>query len=221
MAAFTRRTPKLLTLAALALPLSTALASAAPASATLSKAPLTSSSTMVLAARDGGGGDRGPGGDHGGGGGGGGAPGARGGGGGNNFGGMNRGPSRGDGGAGPRVERNFERGDRVDRADRGGRIERGDRGRDRDVVVGDRDGRGHGDRRHVYRDRHGRVIIGGGYYGYPYWDDDFYDDDVGYAYDTASADDIDRCRDRYRSFDPATGTFLGYDGERHVCPYLR
>lgn len=36
------------------------------------------------------------------------------------------------------------------------------------------------------------------------------------------ADDSDmaQCADRYRSFDPASGTYLGYDGERHVCPYL-
>jgi hypothetical protein len=25
------------------------------------------------------------------------------------------------------------------------------------------------------------------------------------------------CSQRYRSFDPATGTYLGYDGARHVC----
>ena len=26
------------------------------------------------------------------------------------------------------------------------------------------------------------------------------------------------CASRYRSYDPATGTFLGYDGVRHPCP---
>jgi hypothetical protein len=25
------------------------------------------------------------------------------------------------------------------------------------------------------------------------------------------------CAERYRSFDPASGTFLGYDGRRHEC----
>jgi hypothetical protein len=25
------------------------------------------------------------------------------------------------------------------------------------------------------------------------------------------------CASRYRSYDPASGTFLGYDGRRHVC----
>ncbi len=32
--------------------------------------------------------------------------------------------------------------------------------------------------------------------------------------------DFERCEDRYRSFDRASGTYLGNDGERHVCPYL-
>lgn len=26
------------------------------------------------------------------------------------------------------------------------------------------------------------------------------------------------CQQRYRSYDPASGTFLGYDGQRHPCP---
>jgi hypothetical protein len=25
------------------------------------------------------------------------------------------------------------------------------------------------------------------------------------------------CSQRYRSFDPASGTYLGYDGRRHMC----
>jgi hypothetical protein len=25
------------------------------------------------------------------------------------------------------------------------------------------------------------------------------------------------CAERYRSFDPASGTYLGYDGRRHLC----
>jgi len=44
---------------------------------------------------------------------------------------------------------------------------------------------------------------GPGYYGYaaPYGGGN------GYAY----------CASRYRSFDPASGTYLGYDGYRHPC----
>ena len=26
------------------------------------------------------------------------------------------------------------------------------------------------------------------------------------------------CSQRYRSYDPSSGTYLGYDGERHPCP---
>lgn len=33
--------------------------------------------------------------------------------------------------------------------------------------------------------------------------------------------DWQRCADTYRSFDPGTGLYTGYDGERHTCPYLR
>ena len=29
-----------------------------------------------------------------------------------------------------------------------------------------------------------------------------------------------RCADTYRSFDWSSGTYMGYDGDRHVCPYL-
>ncbi|WP_245454266.1 BA14K family protein [Aquabacter cavernae] len=26
------------------------------------------------------------------------------------------------------------------------------------------------------------------------------------------------CMQRFRSYNPATGTYLGYDGRRHACP---
>ncbi|WP_162136760.1 BA14K family protein, partial [Bradyrhizobium elkanii] len=26
------------------------------------------------------------------------------------------------------------------------------------------------------------------------------------------------CAQRYKSYDPASGTYLGYDGRRHPCP---
>lgn len=38
---------------------------------------------------------------------------------------------------------------------------------------------------------------------------------------TGDDDAMDRCAARYRSFDPDTGTYLGYDGLTHTCPYLR
>jgi len=43
----------------------------------------------------------------------------------------------------------------------------------------------------------------------------------GYAYSqdyaTGGRDDA-YCAQRYRSYDPASGTFLGHDGSRHPCP---
>jgi BA14K-like protein len=29
---------------------------------------------------------------------------------------------------------------------------------------------------------------------------------------------VDYCAQRYKSYDPATGTYLGFDGQRHPCP---
>lgn len=46
---------------------------------------------------------------------------------------------------------------------------------------------------------------GPGYYAEP-----------GYAY--APGDEEAYCAQRYRSYDPESGTFLGYDGLRHPCP---
>ncbi|MBA4034391.1 MAG: BA14K family protein [Bradyrhizobium sp.] len=31
-------------------------------------------------------------------------------------------------------------------------------------------------------------------------------------------DAVGYCSQRYRSYDPASGTYLGYDGNRHPCP---
>lgn len=41
----------------------------------------------------------------------------------------------------------------------------------------------------------------------------------GYDRDYGRRDDAVRyCASRYRSYDPATGTFVGYDGRSHPCP---
>jgi hypothetical protein len=37
---------------------------------------------------------------------------------------------------------------------------------------------------------------------------------------TTHSGDWDRCAQTYRSFEPSTGMYTGYDGERHTCPYL-
>ena len=51
----------------------------------------------------------------------------------------------------------------------------------------------------------------------------YYYDDPGYYYapDVYAGSDANAeayCTQRYRSYDPASGTFLGYDGVRHPCP---
>ena len=68
------------------------------------------------------------------------------------------------------------------------------------------------------------------YDGYAYYGDPYYSDtfayDPGPVVETAPAvgvavsggADPAYCARRYRSYDPASGTFLGYDGIRHSCP---
>ena len=55
------------------------------------------------------------------------------------------------------------------------------------------------------------------YAGYPYDDTYAYYGDDAYVVGGATADP-GYCARRYRSYDPASGTFLGYDGLRHPCP---
>jgi hypothetical protein len=80
-------------------------------------------------------------------------------------------------------------------------------------------GRHHGGHRH--RDDYHFYYGGGGwlgYYGYPYGYNDYYDYyDYGYASYTDQTGHVQWCLNRYRSYDPATDTFLGYDGEYHRC----
>ena len=65
-----------------------------------------------------------------------------------------------------------------------------------------------------------------GYYGGPgyaygpgYYDDQYYDDGaVAVAPAPVSGDDVAYCMQTYRSYDPASGTYVGFDGLRHPCP---
>jgi hypothetical protein len=66
-----------------------------------------------------------------------------------------------------------------------------------------------------------------GYYGNDYaygsgYYPGYYDDSYAYADDDAvgviGADDTASCAARFRSYDPRSGTYLGYDGLRHPCP---
>jgi hypothetical protein len=94
-----------------------------------------------------------------------------------------------------------------------------------------------------YRHRDGRfwpgavaagAVIGGAiaandayaYYGGPayydapaYYDDQYVDDGaVAVVPVPAGEDSAAYCAQRYRSYDPASGTYLGFDGQRHPCP---
>jgi hypothetical protein len=59
---------------------------------------------------------------------------------------------------------------------------------------------------------------GGGYYdGYGY--DGYGYDGYGYGYEVPADDSgVAYCMQRFRSYDPASGTYLGNDGYRHPCP---
>jgi hypothetical protein len=78
--------------------------------------------------------------------------------------------------------------------------------------------------RYRYRYRGYNHYYGGYWYAFPWWTagygyyNNYYDD--GYAgggYD----DHVQWCLNRYRSYNPRTDTFMGYDGRRHRCnsPY--
>jgi hypothetical protein len=72
----------------------------------------------------------------------------------------------------------------------------------------------------------GGAIAGGPYYrGYgPDYGYD-YAPEYGYGYapgpvvvERSGGGGVAYCEQRYRSYDPSSGTFLGYDGMRHPCP---
>jgi hypothetical protein len=59
----------------------------------------------------------------------------------------------------------------------------------------------------------GSYYAGTPYYGGPY-------DDGGTVVEAApqGGDGADYCMQTYRSYDPQSGTYLGFDGLRHPCP---
>jgi hypothetical protein len=62
---------------------------------------------------------------------------------------------------------------------------------------------------------------GDGYYaGDAYYDGD-YDSGPSYVVSTEEGGNPAYCAQRYRSYDPASGTYLGYDGLRHPCEWKR
>ena len=114
-----------------------------------------------------------------------------------------------------------------------GRTGRGD---GQSALGGDR---GDHDRHHGHRREFGFAgglaagsVLGYGYGGYdPYTYFGYYDPDYddSYAYDdpgydgysdsvVSSGTDPSYCAQRYKAYDPASGTYLGRDGQRHPCP---
>ena len=60
----------------------------------------------------------------------------------------------------------------------------------------------------------GGAILGGpGPYGYS-----GYDPGYGYGQDDTGGGAVAYCQQRFRSYDPGSGTYLGFDGLRHPCP---
>ena len=61
---------------------------------------------------------------------------------------------------------------------------------------------------------------GPGYYAPGYYDDGYYDDSAVVAVAPAPVGDdaVAYCMQTYQSYDPASGTYLGYDGLRYPCP---
>jgi hypothetical protein len=59
-----------------------------------------------------------------------------------------------------------------------------------------------------------------GYYGGygDYYDDGYYDQGAVAAAPPPGDDSVAYCMQRYKSYDPSSGTYLGYDGQRHPCP---
>lgn len=81
------------------------------------------------------------------------------------------------------------------------------------------DRRRHG-QRYSYRRSGYNHYYGGHYYSSPWWNSP----SIGFAitvpsvgYGLGGGGHVEWCLNRYRSYDPASDTFLGYDGYRHRC----
>lgn len=66
--------------------------------------------------------------------------------------------------------------------------------------------------------RIGFGFYGGPVYGGPYYDYGYEGPPVVYGAPVPAGGDVAYCMHRYRSYDPGSGTYLGFDGLRHPCP---
>jgi hypothetical protein len=67
----------------------------------------------------------------------------------------------------------------------------------------------------------GGAIVGGALaapYGPGYYGPGYYGAPPPVAYGPPPGDAVAYCMQRFRSYDPGSGTYLGYDGARHPCP---
>jgi MFS family permease len=64
------------------------------------------------------------------------------------------------------------------------------------------------------------ALLGGALASRPYYGSRYYYNDPGYyaAVPGPSGSADAYCAQRFKSYDPASGTYLGYDGIRHPCP---
>jgi hypothetical protein len=125
------------------------------------------------------------------------------------------------GGSGPSMSARAQSDMRISGGGREGRISGGSR----DVRISganriDRHA-GNWDNNWRWRHRHHRrsnFSIGFGF-GAPYfYDSPYYAYDPGYYADYADDDAVAYCMSRFRSYNPATGTYTGFDGLQHPCP---
>ena len=67
------------------------------------------------------------------------------------------------------------------------------------------------------------ALVGGAfasryYYPGPYYYDPYYAPPPPPAYSYSDGDDVGYCMSRFKTYDPRSGTYTGYDGRRHPCP---
>lgn len=63
------------------------------------------------------------------------------------------------------------------------------------------------------------ALLGGALASRPYYGGGYYSGPGYYAAAPGpSGNAVAYCSQRFKSYDPASGTYLGYDGERHPCP---